>query len=87
MLPRLGFALPWIGDPRAAPVLILAIPKTLLPASTDHGLIVGDKGLGRVSRRRTTSTKTTEGCTRDGQGTHPPYTRHAAACLYWAGLR
>ena len=45
MLRRLGFALRAIGDPRAVPALIRAIPKTLLPSSSDYGLIVGDKGL------------------------------------------
>ncbi len=45
MLRRLGFALRAIGDPRAVPALIRSIPKTLLPASSDYGLIVGDKDL------------------------------------------
>ena len=45
MLRRLGFALRAIGDPRAVPALIRAIPKTLLPSSSDYGLIVGDKEL------------------------------------------
>ena len=45
MLRRLGFALRAIGDRRAVPALIRAIPKTLLPASSDFGLIVGDKKL------------------------------------------
>ena len=45
MLRRLGFALRAIGDPRAVPALIRSIPKTLLPASSDYGLIVGDKEL------------------------------------------
>jgi hypothetical protein len=47
MLRRLGFALRAIGDPRAAPALIRAIPKTLLPSSSDYGLIVQDPGLAR----------------------------------------
>ena len=42
MLRRLGFALRAIGDPRAVPALIRAIPKTLLPGSSDYGLIVAD---------------------------------------------
>ena len=41
MLRRLGFALRAIGDPRAVPALIRAIPKTLLPSSSDYGLNVG----------------------------------------------
>lgn len=45
MLRRLGFALRAIGDPRAVPALIRAIPKTLLPSSSDYGLIVNDRGL------------------------------------------
>ena len=42
---RLGFALRAIGDPRAVPALIRAIPKTLLPSSSDYGLTVIDKEL------------------------------------------
>ena len=45
MLRRLGFALRAIGDPRAVPALIRAIPRTLLPGSSDYGLIVADAGL------------------------------------------
>jgi beta-lactamase regulating signal transducer with metallopeptidase domain/5-hydroxyisourate hydrolase-like protein (transthyretin family) len=45
MLRRLGFALRAIGDPRAVPALIRAVPKTLLPSSSDYGLIVNDKEL------------------------------------------
>ena len=41
-LRRLGFAARAIGDPRAVPALIRAIPRTLLPASSDYGLIVED---------------------------------------------
>ncbi len=44
-LRRLGFALRAIGDPRAVPALIRAIPKTLLPSSSDYGLLVGDAQL------------------------------------------
>ena len=44
-LRRLGFALRAIGDPRAVPALIRAIPKTLLPSSSDYGLLVGDAEL------------------------------------------
>jgi hypothetical protein len=46
-LRRLGFALRAIGDPRAVPALIRAIPRTLLPASSDYGLIVEDAELTR----------------------------------------
>jgi hypothetical protein len=45
MLRRLGFALRAIGDPRAVPALIRALPKTLLPSSSDYGLIVADEDL------------------------------------------
>jgi hypothetical protein len=44
-LRRLAFALRAIGDPRAVPSLIRAIPKTLLPPSSDYGLIVQDPQL------------------------------------------
>src|SRR5437588_7009221 len=45
MLRRLGFALRAIGDARAVPALIRALPKTLLPSSSDYGLLVGDRDL------------------------------------------
>jgi beta-lactamase regulating signal transducer with metallopeptidase domain/5-hydroxyisourate hydrolase-like protein (transthyretin family) len=45
MLRRLAFALRAIGDPRAVPALIRALPKTLLPSSSDYGLIVEDREL------------------------------------------
>jgi beta-lactamase regulating signal transducer with metallopeptidase domain/5-hydroxyisourate hydrolase-like protein (transthyretin family) len=45
MLRRLGFALRAIGDPRAEPALVRAIPKTLVPPSSDYGLIVADREL------------------------------------------
>jgi beta-lactamase regulating signal transducer with metallopeptidase domain/5-hydroxyisourate hydrolase-like protein (transthyretin family) len=44
-LRRLGFALRAIGDARAVPALIRAFPRTLLPSSSDYGLIVSDKEL------------------------------------------
>jgi beta-lactamase regulating signal transducer with metallopeptidase domain len=44
-LRRLAFALRAIGDPRAVPALIRAIPNALLPSSSDFGLLVGDKEL------------------------------------------
>ena len=44
-LRRLAFALRAIGDPRAVPALIRAIPRTLLPSSSDYGLLVSDKEL------------------------------------------
>jgi hypothetical protein len=45
MLRRLGFALRAIGDARAVPALIRALPKTLLPSSSDYGLNVSDMEL------------------------------------------
>jgi len=42
---RLAFALRAIGDPRAVPALIRAIPRTHLPSSSDYGLIVADQAL------------------------------------------
>jgi beta-lactamase regulating signal transducer with metallopeptidase domain len=42
---RLAFALRAIGDPRAVPALIRAIPKTLQPPLSDYGLLVGDPEL------------------------------------------
>jgi hypothetical protein len=45
MLRRLGFALRAIGDARAVPALIRALPATLLAPSSDYGLLVGDQSL------------------------------------------
>jgi hypothetical protein len=45
MLRRLGFALRAIGDVRAVPALIRAIPKTLQPPMSDYGQIVEDAEL------------------------------------------
>lgn len=45
MIRRIGFALRVIGDPRAVPALIRAIPRTLQPPMNDYGLIVGDDEL------------------------------------------
>jgi hypothetical protein len=44
-LRRLGFALRAIGDARAVPALIRAIPRTLQPSSSDYGLIIADAKL------------------------------------------
>lgn len=51
MLRRLGFALRAIGDPRAVPALVRAFPKSLLPSSSDYGLIVEDKELTEFMQR------------------------------------
>lgn len=45
MLRRLPFALRAIGDARAVPALIRAIPKTLRASSSDFGLMVSDPQL------------------------------------------
>jgi beta-lactamase regulating signal transducer with metallopeptidase domain len=50
MLRRLGFALRAIGDSRAVPALIRAIPRTLLPGSSDYVLVVADKDLATFMR-------------------------------------
>jgi hypothetical protein len=44
-LRRLAFALRAIGDARAVPALIRAIPRTLQPSSSDYGLDIEDAGL------------------------------------------
>lgn len=61
MLRRLGFALRAIGDKRAVPALIRAIPRTLLPSSSDFGLIVGDQELLAFMQKHDLD---------QGQGTH-----------------
>jgi hypothetical protein len=44
-LRSLGFTLRAIGDPRAVPALIRAIPRTLVPTGSDYGLTMDDPGL------------------------------------------
>jgi hypothetical protein len=44
-LRSLGFTLRAIGDPRAVPALIRAIPRTLVPAGSDYGLNLDDREL------------------------------------------
>jgi 5-hydroxyisourate hydrolase-like protein (transthyretin family) len=48
---RLAFALRAIGDRRAVPALIRALPKTLLPSSSDFGLRVEDRELMAFMRQ------------------------------------
>jgi hypothetical protein len=50
-LRRLAFALRAISDRRAVPALIRALPKTLLPGSSDYGLIVKDAELTTFMKR------------------------------------
>ena len=47
-LRSLGFTLRAIGDPRAVPALIRAIPRTLMPPGSDFGLTDGRPGTARV---------------------------------------
>ena len=51
MLRCLGFTLRAIGDKRAIPALIRAIPKTLLPPSSDMGLTTTDSELLKFAQR------------------------------------
>jgi hypothetical protein len=44
-LRSLGFTLRAIGDPRAVPALIRAIPRTLVPPGSDYGLTMDDPEL------------------------------------------
>lgn len=41
---KLAFALRAMGDPRAVPALIRALPKTLLPSRSDYGLLLDGQG-------------------------------------------
>ena len=50
-LRRLAFALRAIGDARAVPALIRAIPRSLLPSSSDYGLIVADAKLAEFMQK------------------------------------
>jgi hypothetical protein len=50
-LRRLAFALRAIGDRRAVPALIRAIPRTLVPPSSDYGLVVHDAALAAFMRK------------------------------------
>ncbi len=45
MLRSLGFALRALGDPRAVPALIRAIPRTLVPSGSDYGLKMNNANL------------------------------------------
>ncbi len=50
-LRSLGFTLRAIGDPRAVPALIRAIPRTLLAPASDFGLRMDDPGLRAFLRK------------------------------------
>ncbi len=51
MLRCCGFTLRAIGDRRAMPALIRAIPKTLVPASSDMGLLAEDEALAKWAQQ------------------------------------
>ncbi len=51
MLRRLAFALRAIGDPRAVPALIRAIPKTLQPPLSDYGMAIEDQELTKFMQQ------------------------------------
>ena len=51
MLRSLGFVLRAIGDKRAVPALIRAIPKTLLPSSSDWGLKAQNKSIAEFMQK------------------------------------
>ncbi len=51
MIRCLGFTLRAIGDKRAVPVLIRAIPKTLVPADSDMGLEADDAELAKFAQQ------------------------------------
>ncbi|MFO1095875.1 MAG: carboxypeptidase regulatory-like domain-containing protein [Planctomycetaceae bacterium] len=51
MLRCLGFALRAIGDKRAVPALIRAIPKTLLPPGSDMGVLSNDAQLALFAQQ------------------------------------
>ena len=51
MLRCMGFTLRAIGDKRAVPALIRAIPKTLLPPGSDMGLQVEDADLLKFAQQ------------------------------------
>jgi beta-lactamase regulating signal transducer with metallopeptidase domain len=48
---KLAFALRAIGDPRAVPALIRALPRTLLPSRSDFGLRIEDQDLLRFMQK------------------------------------
>jgi hypothetical protein len=59
MLRCCGFALRAIGDRRAVPALIRAIPKTLRPAGSDMGLLAKDAELARWAQQHDLDTGST----------------------------
>ncbi|WP_165226336.1 M56 family metallopeptidase [Aquisphaera insulae] len=57
MLRSLGFTLRAIGDPRAIPALIRAIPRTLVNAGSDYGIALKDPELFAFMRKHDNDTK------------------------------
>ncbi len=58
---KLAFALRAMGDPRAVPVLIRALPKTLLPSRSDYGLLLDDPALIRFIQKNDQDGKVRDG--------------------------
>jgi beta-lactamase regulating signal transducer with metallopeptidase domain len=58
---KLAFTLRAIGDRRAVPALIRALPKTLLPSRSDYGLKLDDPALSSFMQRNDTLGKLREG--------------------------
>ncbi|MFO0977806.1 MAG: M56 family metallopeptidase [Planctomycetaceae bacterium] len=50
MMRRIAVALRALNDPRAVPSLIRTLPRTLLPSSSDYGLVVEDAELASFMR-------------------------------------
>jgi len=57
MIRRLGFTLRAIGDPRAVPGLIRALPKTLTKPGSDFGLLVEDDQLTQFMQQHDLDSK------------------------------
>ncbi len=57
---KLAFTLRTIGDPRAVPALIRAIPRTLCPSRSDYGLCIADPALLAFMQRHDLSTDDAE---------------------------
>jgi len=58
---KLAFTLRAIGDRRAVPALIRALPRTLLPSRSDFGLIVDDPDLSRFMQQHDQRGKVRDG--------------------------
>ncbi len=65
---KLAFALRAIGDPRAVPALIRALPNTLQPSRSDYGLLLEDAELCTFMQRHSLSGKVQAGSNTFGYG-------------------